>query len=129
MKNVLFLFLSLVGVSLFAQPSNNNPKELMATLTFASTVVDYGIIKKGSEPNRTFTFKNTGNAPLLITDAKASCGCTVPTFPQGAILPGESSEIIVRYDTQRVGMISKSVTILSNAGEPVMLKITGEVKE
>jgi hypothetical protein len=129
MKNVLFLFLCLVGVSLFAQPSNNNPKELVPTLTFATTVVDYGIIKKGSEPNRTFTFKNTGNAPLLITDAKASCGCTVPTFPQGAILPGESSEITVRYDTQRVGLISKSVTILSNAGEPVVLKITGEVKD
>jgi len=129
MKNVLFLFLCLVGVSLFAQPSNNNPKELVPTLTFATTVVDYGMIKKGSEPNRTFTFKNTGNAPLLITDAKASCGCTVPTFPQGAILPGESSEITVRYDTQRVGLISKSVTILSNAGEPVVLKITGEVKD
>jgi hypothetical protein len=129
MKNVLFLLLCLVGVSLFAQPSNNNPKELVPTLTFATTVVDYGMIKKGSEPNRTFTFKNTGNAPLLITDAKASCGCTVPTFPQGAILPGESSEIIVRYDTQRVGLISKSVTILSNAGEPVVLKITGEVKD
>ncbi len=129
MKNVLFLFLCLVGVSLFAQPSNNNPKELVPTLTFATTVEDYGIIKKGSEPNRTFSFKNTGNAPLLITEAKASCGCTVPTFPQGAILPGESSEIIVRYDTQRVGLISKSVTILSNAGEPVVLKITGEVKD
>ena len=97
-------------------------------MTFATTTVDYGIISKGSEPTRTFNFKNTGNAPLLITDAKASCGCTVPTFPKDAIMPGESSAITVRYDTNRIGVISKSITITSNAGEPVVLKITGEVK-
>ncbi len=128
MKNVFFFLLSFVTFQLVGQPSNNNPKEAFAKMTFAATTVDYGIISKGSEPTRTFNFKNTGNAPLLITDAKASCGCTVPTFPKDAIMPGESSTITVRYDTNRLGVISKSITITSNAGEPVVLKITGEVK-
>lgn len=128
MKNVFFFLLSIVTFQLVGQPSNNNPKEAFAKMTFAATTVDYGIISKGSEPTRTFNFKNTGNAPLLITDAKASCGCTVPTFPKDAIMPGESSTITVRYDTNRIGVISKSITITSNAGEPVVLKITGEVK-
>lgn len=128
MKNVFFFLLSLVTFQLAAQPSNHHPKEAFAKMTFESTTMDYGIVSKGSEPTRTFTFKNTGNAPLLITDAKASCGCTVPSFPQGAIMPGESSAITVRYDTNRVGVISKSITIASNTGEPVILKITGEVK-
>ena len=128
MKNVFFFLLSFVTFQLVGQPSNNYPKEAFAKMTFATTTVDYGIISKGSEPTRTFNFKNTGNAPLLITDAKASCGCTVPTFPKDAIMPGESSTITVRYDTNRIGVISKSITITSNAGEPVVLKITGEVK-
>ncbi len=128
MKNVFFFLLSIVTFQLVGQPSNNNPKEAFAKMTFTATTVDYGIISKGSEPTRTFNFKNTGNAPLLITDAKASCGCTVPTFPKDAIMPGESSTITVRYDTNRIGVISKSITITSNAGEPVVLKITGEVK-
>ncbi|MBK8827595.1 MAG: DUF1573 domain-containing protein [Saprospiraceae bacterium] len=128
MKNVFFFLLSFFTFQLVGQPSIVNSKEASAKMTFAATTVDYGIISKESEPTRTFNFKNTGNAPLLITDAKASCGCTVPTFPKDAIMPGESSTITVRYDTNRIGVISKSITITSNAGEPVVLKITGEVK-
>ena len=128
MKNVFFFLLSFFTFQLVGQPSIVNSKEASAKMTFAATTVDYGIISKESEPTRTFNFKNTGNAPLLITDAKASCGCTVPTFPKDAIMPGESSTITVRYDTNWIGVISKSITITSNAGEPVVLKITGEVK-
>ena len=128
MNNVFFFLLSFFTFQLVGQPSIVNSKEASAKMTFAATTVDYGIISKESEPTRTFNFKNTGNAPLLITDAKASCGCTVPTFPKDAIMPGESSTITVRYDTNRIGVISKSITITSNAGEPVVLKITGEVK-
>lgn len=129
MKNVFLFLISFLALDLFAQPSNNNPKESFAQLVFETTTIDYGIVTKGSEPLRTLNFKNTGNAPLLIKDAKASCGCTVPSYPQGAIMPGESAEITVRYDTNRVGVISKSITVTSNAGDPVVLKITGEVKE
>ena len=96
-------------------------------LTFKTLTLDYGTIHKGDDPLRKFTFTNTGDEALLIISAKGSCGCTVPTFPVEAIAPGLSSAIEVRYDTNRVGQINKTITVTSNAGEIVTLKITGEV--
>lgn len=97
-------------------------------MTFESETVDYGVIEQGSEPYRVFKFTNTGNAPLIITNAKGSCGCTVPTFPKEPISPGESGEIKVRYDTNRLGKFTKRVTLNTNAGdEQKMLTIQGEV--
>ncbi len=93
-----------------------------------STIVDYGEITKGSDPLRSVSFKNTGNAPLIIKHAKGSCGCTVPKWPKEPILPGETSEIEIRYDTKRVGPIRKSVRITTNEGDqPRMLQIKGLV--
>lgn len=100
-----------------------------AKITFKSDTVDYGTIDKGSDGLRVFEFTNTGDAPLIITDVKSSCGCTVPKKPNGPIAPGESSTIEVKYDTNRVGPIRKTITVTSNASEPmVALKIKGEVK-
>ena len=59
-------------------------------------------------------FKNTGTEPLIISGAKGSCGCTVPNWPKEPIMPGESSQIEIRYDTKRVGGINKTVTVTSN---------------
>lgn len=130
MKNGLFLVvLFIVPFVLSAQPSRPEPKKSGPKLTFDVATIDYGTIQKNADPVRKFTFKNTGDTPLLITNAKASCGCTVPVYPTEAIAPGATSEIEVRYDTKRVGVINKSITISSNAGEPVVLKITGEVRE
>lgn len=97
-------------------------------MTFKTEVIDYGIIKKDADPLRKFSFKNTGDEPLLITYAKGSCGCTVPVYPTHAISPGESSEIEVRYDTKRVGVFKKTITVSSNIGESVILTIMGEVR-
>lgn len=90
--------------------------------------MDYGSIAKGSDGVRVFEFTNTGDAPLIISDVKSSCGCTVPKKPDGPIAPGATSSIEVKYDTNRVGPIRKTVTVYSNASEPmVALKIKGEV--
>jgi len=100
-----------------------------AKITFDTDTVDYGIIEKGSDGVRSFNFTNTGDAPLIITDVKSSCGCTVPKKPNGPIAPGARSTIEVKYDTNRVGPIRKTITVSSNASEPmVALKIKGEVK-
>lgn len=100
-----------------------------AKITFKSDTVDYGTIAKGSDGVRVFEFTNTGDAPLIITDVKSSCGCTVPKKPDGPIAPGASSSIEVKYDTNRVGPIRKTITVTSNASEPmVALKIKGEVQ-
>ena len=99
-----------------------------AKITFKSETVDYGEIAKGSDGVRVFEFTNTGDAPLIITDVKSSCGCTVPKKPDGPIAPGASSTIQVKYDTNRVGPIRKNVTVYSNADEPIKaLKIKGEI--
>jgi len=85
-----------------------------AVLTFVTDVVDYGTIDQGGEPLRLAKFTNTGSEPLIITGAKGSCGCTVPNWPKDPIMPGESSQIEIRYDTKRTGSINKTVTVTSN---------------
>ena len=78
-----------------------------------------------------FKFKNTGDKPLMITNAKGSCGCTVPQWPREPIAPGQSGEIKVSYDTKRVGNFAKSVTLTTNVPEnpTVVLRIRGIVKD
>ena len=83
-------------------------------MDFEQTTVDYGTIQQNSDPLRTFSFKNTGNTPLIITGARGSCGCTVPSYPKKPIAPGETAVIEVRYDTKRVGPFRKSVRITTN---------------
>lgn len=99
-----------------------------AKIEFKSETIDYGQIKKGSDGVRLFEFTNTGDAPLVIENVTSSCGCTIPKKPDGPIAPGESGVIEVKYDTNRVGPIRKTVTVYSNAEEPTKaLKIKGEV--
>ena len=91
-------------------------------------VIDYGTIEKGADGVRVFEFTNTGDAPLIISSVKSTCGCTVPKKPEGPILPGETGEIEVKYDTNRVNPIRKTITVVSNADTPtVALRIKGEV--
>ncbi|MCX7550752.1 DUF1573 domain-containing protein [Xanthomarina sp. F2636L] len=115
------LFISLLSFSVSAQ-------EKAAKIEFKTDVIDYGTIDKGADGVRVFEFTNTGNAPLIISKVNSSCGCTVPKKPEGPILPGETGEIQVKYDTNRVMPIRKTITVISNADTPtVALKIKGEV--
>ncbi|MUP46790.1 DUF1573 domain-containing protein [Gramella sp. BOM4] len=101
-----------------------------AKMEFKAETIDYGEIKKGSDGVRVFEFTNTGEIPLVIEDVKSSCGCTIPKKPKDPIMPGKTGEIEVKYDTKRVGPIRKTVTVYSNAEEPVKaLKIKGIVVE
>ncbi len=119
-KIALIALVALIGFAANAQ---------QAKITFKNDTVDYGTIAKGSDGVRVFEFTNTGDAPLIVTNVKSSCGCTIPKKPEGPIAPGESSSIEVKYDTSRVGPIRRSITVMSNASEPmVALKIKGEVK-
>ncbi len=99
-------------------------------IEFEKSEHDYGEIEQGGDGKTEFVFTNTGTEPLIISKAKGSCGCTVPTWPKEPIAPGAKSSIEVKYDTKRVGPISKSVTITSNSVDSgtVLLKIKGSVK-
>ena len=122
MKNVVIvLFVGLLSLSLQAQQKT-------AKIEFKAETVDYGVIEKGSDGVRVFEFTNTGDAPLIISKVSSSCGCTIPKKPEAPVLPGESGEIQVKYDTNRPGPIRKAITVISNADTPTkVLKIKGEV--
>ena len=99
-----------------------------AVAQFAKVEIDYGKIEQGSDPLRKFSFTNIGDEPLVISNAQGSCGCTVPTFPKEPIMPGQTATIDVRYDTQRTGPFSKSVTLTTNEANPTrVLSIKGDV--
>ena len=99
-----------------------------ATIDFESKVVDYGVIDHNADGVRKFVFTNNGTEPLIIKQAKGSCGCTVPTWPREPIAAGETAEIGVKYATTRVGKFTKTITLNTNASKkPVILTIKGEV--
>lgn len=119
-KLILFALVAFIGFTVQAQ---------QAEISFKEDTIDYGAITKGSDGLRVFEFTNTGDAPLIITDVKSTCGCTIPKKPTKPIAPGESSTIEVQYDTNRVGPIRRTITVVSNASdETVALKIKGEVQ-
>jgi|TARA_Y100000385_G_scaffold173279_1_gene179378 hypothetical protein len=120
-KIVSILLIGLFSLSINAQ-------DKIAKIEFESETIDYGTINKGADGVRVFKFKNTGSAPLIITRVKSSCGCTVPKKPDEPVLPGMTGEIEVKYDTNRVMPIRKTITVTSNAETPtIALKIKGLV--
>ena len=122
MKNVIaILFVGMLSLGLMAQ-------EKVAKIEFKTEVIDYGTTEKGSNGVRVFEFTNTGDAPLIISSVRSTCGCTVPKKPEAPIMPGETGEIEVKYDTNRVNPIRKTITVISNADRStVALKIKGKV--
>jgi hypothetical protein len=128
MKKLLLSF-GVVFMAVLGLNSVNAQIEKGAKIEFNKEVHDYGNIKYGGEPYCSFEFKNTGDEPLIISNAKGSCGCTVPEWPKEPIAPGAKGTIRVKYDTNRPGPINKSVTITSNAiNEPnKVIRIKGEV--
>ena len=120
-RGILILFIGLLAFTVKAQ-------EKSAQIEFKSETINYGEIAKGSDGVRVFEFTNTGDAPLVISDVKSSCGCTIPKKPEAPIMPGATGEIQVKYDTNRVGPIRKAITVTSNAETPTkVLKIKGTV--
>jgi hypothetical protein len=135
-KYLLFaLLLGFISNNVVVAQSGNDP---LATeeaapvsgpkMEFESPNVDYGTIEQHSEPLRSLSFTNTGTEPLIIKNARGSCGCTVPIWPKEPIMPGETSKIDIRYATNRLGKINKKVTITTNeGGEPHVIKVLGKV--
>lgn len=123
MKNILFLFIAMNSSFIFSQ-------EVGAKIKFESLEINYGKISKGDNGVRIFKFTNIGSKPLIIDKVYSSCGCTIPKKPSSPIDPGQDDEIQVKYDTNRVGPIRKTITVLSNAinSPTISLKITGNVE-
>jgi hypothetical protein len=123
MKTTKYLyFFFIFSLSICAQQTSPQ-------IEFKSTVIDYGIIENGGDGERIFNFKNIGNEELIITNVQSSCGCTIPKKPVAPIGPGKSGEIIVRYDTKRVGPFRKTIRVYTNQknNQIVELKLKGSV--
>jgi len=87
----------------------------VAKLTFAETRFNFGEIDEGGVVKHTFKFTNTGKVPLIISDARSTCGCTVPEWPAEPVAPGEEGEIFVKFDTKnKKDKQSKPITITAN---------------
>lgn len=86
-------------------------------MTFEKAEHDFGTIEQGAPQETTFKFTNTGNAPLIITDAKSSCGCTVPNPPKDPIAPGESSELVVKFNGSGQNQVTKTITVTANTAK------------
>ncbi len=121
--SILFVVSAMISGKVSAQVESG------AKIEFKKDVHDYGNIKNGANGVYSFEFTNNGNAPLIISKAEGSCGCTVPTWPKEPIAPGAKATISVKYDTKKAGEINRTVTITSNAvNEPVkVLRIKGNV--
>lgn len=91
------------------------PEGPLPTFAFAEESHDFGTINEGDEVEHVFQFTNSGEAPLIISGAKGSCGCTVPEWPKEPIGVGESGEIKVKFNSRKKpGVQNKTVTITSN---------------
>ncbi len=118
-KFIISAFLFCLSLGLSAQ-----------SISFSQDQIDYGTIKKGGNGKQVFKFTNTGDKPLIITNVKSSCDCSVPSWTRTPILPGKTGEITVQYNTKIIGKFSKSIEVFSNdtKASRKLLRIKGEVK-
>ena len=126
MRKYLILFvLAFVSVQLVAQEK----KASGPVLTFEKNTHDFGDITQGDRVEKVFTFTNTGNEPLIISDIRVTCGCTVPKWPRQPIMPGEKGEITVGFNSAgKMGKQNKTVTVISNTvGDDALITFTTNV--
>jgi hypothetical protein len=124
------LLISAVGFNSYSQEEikTNQDTKNMPEIYFEETTHNYGTIEQGGNGTCEFTFKNTGKEPLLLTNVRASCGCTTPTWPKSPIKKGKKGTIVVKYNTKIKGSFTKTIRVYSNAKtSPITLKITGTV--
>ncbi|RPH29195.1 MAG: DUF1573 domain-containing protein [Bacteroidales bacterium] len=102
-----------------------------ANITWDSTTTyDFGNVKKGTSVTATFEFTNNGNAPLVVSNVKGSCGCTSVEYPQQPVSPGAKGSVKAIFNASSIGAFNKAVTVTANiSSKTVILNIKGQVVE
>lgn len=134
MKKILIsvvVIIATVTVSCSQTPAKESKESVFGPgIEFAELKHDYGVIEQNGNGAYKFEFTNTGTEPLVLSNVRSSCGCTVPEWPREPINAGETASILVKYNTARIGPFSKSITVYSNASEqPIILHIKGKVEQ
>jgi Protein of unknown function (DUF1573) len=125
MKQAIFTILILAATVSSTLMAQNGPM-----MVFEKTEIDYGTVSLNSEAVRVFKFKNTGTEPLVIKNARGSCGCTIPKWSNEPIKAGQTGVIEVKYDTSRPGSFSKPIYVETNETNPNHnLSIKGNVAD
>lgn len=98
--------------------NRDDAQKKLAVMSFDKMEHDFGTIEQGTPQETVFKFTNTGDAPLIITDAKASCGCTVPQWPKDTpIAPGEEGELTVKFNGSGQNQVTKTITVKANTAK------------
>ncbi len=120
MKKLFFVF-AFLFVATFANAQG--------VIKFKNEGHDFGKIEEGVQATHTFEFTNTGTAPVVISNAQPSCGCTTPDWTKDPIMPGKTGKVTASFNSQgRPGNFSKTITVISNSETPqIVLSIKGEV--
>lgn len=117
------------GMSLQAQTTKPTYTGTGAEIEFEKKTVDFGTLKVGDVKVVTVTYKNIGKKPLILDDVISSCDCTEVEWSKAPVMPGKTGTIKATYTAKNVGLISKRITVLSNANtDRVILQLKGEVK-
>ena len=122
-KLLLFANLLMLSVVVFAQQ-----KKAEDVVKFKEVKYDFGKIKQSVPATHEFSFTNISDAPVIIESTVASCGCTTPVKPEGAIAKGKSDKITAQYNAASPGPFNKTITVkIAGIDLPIQLVITGEV--
>lgn len=130
MKQIGLLALTILLSLTQIQAQSQKAKDEMAfdKTVDGITFHDYGSIVHGANGKVDFNFTNKSNKPLVITDVKSSCGCTVPSWTKEPVEPGKTGTIKIEYNTQLPGVFNKTVVVYSNANNsPVRIEVRGKV--
>ncbi|MBX7225479.1 MAG: DUF1573 domain-containing protein [Chitinophagales bacterium] len=122
----LFLGANFAKAQTSPEPMPINIVGSNAKITFAKTEHNFGSQPQGKPVKYDFVFTNEGTEPLTLTNVKASCGCTTPSWPKEPIAPGETGKITAEYNMARSGPFNKSITVTTGGGETVILYIKGD---
>ncbi len=114
------------------KPAYQQKAEAMAPtqIIFTNEEYDFGTVKDGDIVKHVFTFKNVGTEPFVLQRARASCGCTVPTWTKAPVAPGEEGKLEVEFNSKnKAGMQTKTITVTGNFEGNInkVLRIRGEV--
>ncbi|MDR3272546.1 MAG: DUF1573 domain-containing protein [Flavobacteriaceae bacterium] len=117
MKKVLLGLTFVLGVSVFTQAQK------ITLIDYPDNTVDYGTILQGSDGKKVVAVKNTGDKPLIISEVRPTCGCTVASWTKEPIAPNKKGEIVITYNTSSVGGFSKTINGASNDADSPSFQI------